>query len=247
MLGGRIQALARAHDQITNLNWAPVALRSLRRIRGRRLSRRARRPRQDGRARRRARSQGVRDAGAGRARDDDQFRQIRRARRFHRPGRGGVAARSVVEPRHRLEGERRSAGAAAVAPRLRHHHHRALRPVRPQGRSRNPLRPAGGAGDVHHSRPISSNSCPSIAGAAMRIRRTAIRSSADFRHGADRRGQSDHRHGRRGHPARSRRPPCRHRRERRPGAAGDRAHAARASRCSISTSATRAASGWRRS
>jgi light-regulated signal transduction histidine kinase (bacteriophytochrome)/CheY-like chemotaxis protein len=29
MLGGRIQALARAHDQITNLNWAPVALRSL--------------------------------------------------------------------------------------------------------------------------------------------------------------------------------------------------------------------------
>jgi light-regulated signal transduction histidine kinase (bacteriophytochrome)/CheY-like chemotaxis protein len=29
VLGGRIQALARAHDQITNLNWAPVALRSL--------------------------------------------------------------------------------------------------------------------------------------------------------------------------------------------------------------------------
>ncbi|MGC2778423.1 MAG: HWE histidine kinase domain-containing protein, partial [Bradyrhizobium sp.] len=29
LLGGRIQALARAHDQITNLNWAPVALRSL--------------------------------------------------------------------------------------------------------------------------------------------------------------------------------------------------------------------------
>ncbi len=29
VVGGRIQALARAHDQITNLNWAPVALRSL--------------------------------------------------------------------------------------------------------------------------------------------------------------------------------------------------------------------------
>ena len=29
IVGGRIQALARAHDQITNLNWAPVALRSL--------------------------------------------------------------------------------------------------------------------------------------------------------------------------------------------------------------------------
>ncbi|WP_316167465.1 MULTISPECIES: HWE histidine kinase domain-containing protein [unclassified Bradyrhizobium] len=29
VLGGRIQALARAHDQITNLNWAPVALRHL--------------------------------------------------------------------------------------------------------------------------------------------------------------------------------------------------------------------------
>jgi len=29
ILGGRVQALARAHDQITNLNWAPVALRSL--------------------------------------------------------------------------------------------------------------------------------------------------------------------------------------------------------------------------
>jgi light-regulated signal transduction histidine kinase (bacteriophytochrome) len=29
VLGGRIQALARAHDQITNLNWAPAALRSL--------------------------------------------------------------------------------------------------------------------------------------------------------------------------------------------------------------------------
>ncbi|UFZ07371.1 GAF domain-containing protein [Bradyrhizobium ontarionense] len=29
LLGGRIQALARAHDQITNFNWAPVALRSL--------------------------------------------------------------------------------------------------------------------------------------------------------------------------------------------------------------------------
>jgi light-regulated signal transduction histidine kinase (bacteriophytochrome) len=29
MLGGRVQALARAHDQITNLNWAPVALRAL--------------------------------------------------------------------------------------------------------------------------------------------------------------------------------------------------------------------------
>src|SRR5581483_11984713 len=29
VLGGRIQALARAHDQITTLNWAPAALRSL--------------------------------------------------------------------------------------------------------------------------------------------------------------------------------------------------------------------------
>jgi light-regulated signal transduction histidine kinase (bacteriophytochrome)/CheY-like chemotaxis protein len=29
VLGGRIQALARAHDQITNLNWAPVQLRNL--------------------------------------------------------------------------------------------------------------------------------------------------------------------------------------------------------------------------
>ncbi len=29
VLGGRIQALARAHDQITSLNWAPVAFRSL--------------------------------------------------------------------------------------------------------------------------------------------------------------------------------------------------------------------------
>ncbi len=29
ILGGRVQALARAHDQITNLNWAPVALRAL--------------------------------------------------------------------------------------------------------------------------------------------------------------------------------------------------------------------------
>jgi two-component sensor histidine kinase/CheY-like chemotaxis protein len=29
VLGGRIQALARAHDQITSLNWAPVALKSL--------------------------------------------------------------------------------------------------------------------------------------------------------------------------------------------------------------------------
>lgn len=29
VLGGRIQALARAHDQITSLNWAPAALRSL--------------------------------------------------------------------------------------------------------------------------------------------------------------------------------------------------------------------------
>ena len=29
MLGGRIQALARAHDQITSLNWAPVALKAL--------------------------------------------------------------------------------------------------------------------------------------------------------------------------------------------------------------------------
>jgi len=29
LLGGRVQALARAHDQITSLNWAPVALRAL--------------------------------------------------------------------------------------------------------------------------------------------------------------------------------------------------------------------------
>jgi light-regulated signal transduction histidine kinase (bacteriophytochrome)/CheY-like chemotaxis protein len=29
VLGGRIQALARAHDQITNLNWAPAALKQL--------------------------------------------------------------------------------------------------------------------------------------------------------------------------------------------------------------------------
>jgi len=29
VLGGRIQALARAHDQITSLNWAPVALKTL--------------------------------------------------------------------------------------------------------------------------------------------------------------------------------------------------------------------------
>ena len=29
VLGGRIQALARAHDQITSLNWAPVAIKSL--------------------------------------------------------------------------------------------------------------------------------------------------------------------------------------------------------------------------
>ena len=48
----------------------------------------------------------------------------------------------------RLEGERRPAGAAAVAPRLRHHHHRAVRSVRSQGRSRNPLRSARRAGAV---------------------------------------------------------------------------------------------------
>ena len=94
VLGGRIQALARAHDQITSLNWAPVALQVAGGIRGRRLSRRARGPRQDGRARCRARSQGVRDAGAGRPRDDDQLGQIWRARRFDRQGRGGLAARS---------------------------------------------------------------------------------------------------------------------------------------------------------
>jgi CheY-like chemotaxis protein len=29
VLGGRIQALARAHDQITSLNWAPVAIKAL--------------------------------------------------------------------------------------------------------------------------------------------------------------------------------------------------------------------------
>src|SRR5699024_1292941 len=29
VLGGRIQALARAHDQITSLNWAPAALKAL--------------------------------------------------------------------------------------------------------------------------------------------------------------------------------------------------------------------------
>ena len=106
-------------------------------IGGRRLSRRARRPHQDGRAGRRARSQGVRDAGAGRPRDDDQFRQIWRAGRFHRPGRDRLEARSDLEPCDRLEGKRRPAGAAAVAPRLRHHHHRALDSVRSQGRRRD--------------------------------------------------------------------------------------------------------------
>ena len=44
VLGGRIQALARAHDQITSLNWAPVAMQVAGGIGGRRLSRRARRP-----------------------------------------------------------------------------------------------------------------------------------------------------------------------------------------------------------
>ncbi len=84
VLGGRIQALARAHDQITSLNWAPVALQGAGGIGGRRLSRRARGPHQDGRPGSRARSQGVRDAGAGRPRDDDELRQIWRAGRFHR-------------------------------------------------------------------------------------------------------------------------------------------------------------------
>ena len=44
VFGGHIQALARAHDQITNLNWAPVALRSLVKSESGRLSRSARRP-----------------------------------------------------------------------------------------------------------------------------------------------------------------------------------------------------------
>ena len=94
VLGGRIQALARAHDQITSLNWAPVALQGAGGIRGRRLSRRARGPHQDGGPGRRARSQGVRDAGAGRPRDDDQLGQIWRARRF-RPARSRSSGSSI--------------------------------------------------------------------------------------------------------------------------------------------------------
>lgn len=223
VLGGRIQALARAHDQITNLNWAPVALRSL--------------LESEAGAYLGARADRVKMGGPDVALDPKAFATLALvvhemmtnsakygARRFHRQHRGGVAARSVVEPRDRLEGDRRSAGAAAVAPRLRDHDHRALRAVRPQGRSRNPVRPAGGASNVRHS-PQLRRTRPIHRGSRHANRRTAILASQDFRHGADRRGQPHHRHGRRGHPARSRRPPCRYRRKRRSGAAGDRAHA----------------------
>ena len=86
VLGGRIQALARAHDQITNLNWAPAALKSLVESEaGAYLGSRAGRIRLV-RPRCRARSEGIRDARPRRPRDDDQLGEIRRARRI-RPGR----------------------------------------------------------------------------------------------------------------------------------------------------------------
>ena len=210
VLGGRIQALARAHDQITNLNWAPVALRSL--------------VESEAGAYLGARAGRMKMGGPDVALDPKAFATLALVvhEMMTNSAKYGALADSTgqvevvwrldpgFEPRDRLEGKRRPAGAAAVAARLRHHHHRALGAVRSQGRRGDPLRPARACRRGSSSPPISSQMMPSIAGAAMRVEEQAARAAAHFRDGADRRGQSDHRDGGGGDPARSRRAPCRH-------------------------------------
>ena len=225
VLGGRIQALARAHDQITSLNWAPVAIKALVELEaGAYLG---------------ARADRIKMEGPEVALDPKAFATLALVVHemmtnsakygaladFDRQGRDRLEARSEFATRDRLEGKRRPAGAAAVTARFRHHHHRALDPVRSQGRRRAAFRPAGracalrdpgqlcGDGDVdvrHHNEAGDRK-----AGAA-----------APVRYGADRGGQSDHRHGRRGDPARTRRAPCRDGGLGQPGADVDRSREA---------------------
>ena len=133
VLGGRIQALARAHDQITSLNWAPVAIKALVESEaGAYLGARAGRIEMD---------------GPEVALDPKAFATLALVvhemmtnsakygalAEFDRQGRDRLEARPEFATRDRLEGKRRPAGAAAVTARFRHHHHRALDPVRSQG------------------------------------------------------------------------------------------------------------------
>ncbi len=208
VLGGRIQALARAHDQITNLNWAPVALRNLLESEaGAYLGSRAGR---------------VRMEGPDVALDPKAFATLALVVHemmtnsakygaladFDGTGAGDLASRSRLEPCHRLEGERRSAGAAAVAARLRHHHHRALGAVRPQRRRRDPLRSARRAGALRDPRQFCAGSALDRS-RSITFRRQGGGNAASVRDRADCRGQSDHRDGRGGDPARTGRAPRR--------------------------------------
>ena len=133
VLGGRIQALARAHDQITSLNWAPVALKAL--------------VESEAGAYLGARAGRIKMEGPEVALDPKAFATL--ALVVHEmmtnsakygaladstgKRRDRLEARSELETRDRLEGKRRPAGAAAITARFRHHHHRALDPVRSQG------------------------------------------------------------------------------------------------------------------
>ncbi len=225
VLGGRIQALARAHDQITNLNWAPAALKSLVESEaGAYLGSRAGR---------------IRLVGPDVALDPKAFATI--ALVVHEmmtnsakygalaDSTGQVevvlAARPGFEPRHRLEGERRPAGAASGAARVRHHHHRAVDPVRSQRRRRIAVRPPGRAGALRDPGAVRSDD--DVGGRSDRPGRDReTGAAAALRHGAHRRGQPHHCAQCRGHPARSRGAPRRHRGLRDRGAQRDRAPAA---------------------
>ena len=180
------------------------------RIRGRRLSRRARRPHRAWKART---SRSIRKAFATLALvvHEMMTNSAKYGALADSTGKVEIAldAGREFEPRDRLEGERRPAGAAADTARLRHHHHRALDPVRSQGRRRDSLRPARRAGAIRDPGELCGHG--DVHADASQPRRSRNASSATaFRHGADRRRQSHHRHERRGDPARTRRAPCRY-------------------------------------
>ncbi len=148
VLGGRIQALARAHDQITNLNWAPVALKSL--------------VESEAGAYLGARAGRISLGGPDVALDPKAFATLALVvhemmtnsakygalAEFDRTGRRVVEARCEFEPDHRVEGKRRPAGQAAGAPRFWHDDHRTLDTLRPERRRGAALRSARRAGPV---------------------------------------------------------------------------------------------------
>ena len=102
---------------------------------------------------------------------------------------------------------RRAARSGARAPRVRHHDHRKVDPLRAQGRGRNSLQAQRGRGGFRGARALPERGAAARAAVARRGFASCAQANPRGQRARARacgRGQHDHRDGRRGQPARTR-------------------------------------------